>query len=110
MSSSTTAPPAPAPTDGAGGREQAPQRRSRLVGALVVGLLSLALVRALFLEPVVVPTSSMAPPTEPGDPLLVRHGLGVGDPEAGDVVLVHAPNGQLMVKRVVALGGQRVGI
>jgi len=80
------------------------------VGVVVLGILALAVARALFLEPVVVPTASMSPTIRPGDHLLVRHGLGVGTPVAGDVVLVHAPTGQLMVKRVVALGGQRVGI
>ena len=113
MSPSTTTAPAPVPTDGAAAGEPGQpvqRRRPRLVGVLVLGLLALALTRALFLEPVVVPTSSMSPTIEPGEHLLVRHGLGVGDPEVGDVVLVQAPNGQLMVKRLVATGGQRVGI
>jgi signal peptidase I len=111
MSSSTTAAPAPAPTSAPGesGRT-AERRRSRLLGGVLVAALALALVRALLIEPVVVPTDSMAPTIQPGDHLLVRHGLAVGDPQPGDVVLVDAPTGQLMVKRVVAVGGQRVGI
>src|SRR5215213_7225387 len=112
MSPSTTTAPAPVHTDGAAAAEPGlavQRRRPRLVGVLVLGLLALAVVRALLLEPVVVPTSSMSPTIQPGEHLLVRHGLGVGDPVAGDVVLVQAPNGQLMVKRLVATGGQRVG-
>ena len=104
MSSSTTAAPAPAPTSAPGesGRT-AERRRSRLLGGVLVAALALGRVRALLIEPVVVPTDSMAPTIQPGDHLLVRHGLGVGDPEPGDVVLVDAPTGQLMVKRVVAV-------
>jgi signal peptidase I len=109
MSSSTTMTPAPAPTTGEPG-QAAKSRRPGLVGVVVLGVLAVALVRALLLEPVVVPTASMSPTIQPGDHLLVRHGLGAGDPVVGDVVLVQAPTGQLMVKRVVAVGGQRVGI
>jgi signal peptidase I len=110
MTSSATT-PAPAPSvDAAGTPGTAERRGSRLLGLLVLGILAAALVRALVLEPVVVPTDSMAPTIEPGEHLVVRHGLGVGDPVAGDVVLLEAPTGQLMVKRVVAVGGQRVGI
>src|SRR3954453_22254774 len=113
-SNSTTAPPAaPVPTDGAAAGEPGQSVQGRppgLFGVVVLGILALAVARALFLESVVVPTASMSPTIRPGDHLLVRHGLGVGTPVAGDVVLVHAPTGQLMVKRVVALGGQRVGI
>ena len=112
MSLSTTGTPAPAPTASAAGAPgQAPERRgSRILGIVVLVILALALTRALFLEPVVVPTDSMSPTIHPGDHLLVRHGLGLGDPVAGDVVMIQAPTGQLMVKRVVAVGGQRVGI
>ncbi len=84
--------------------------RSRLLGVVVLGVFALAVLRVLGLEPVVVPTASMAPTIEPGEHLAVRHGLFTGDPEAGDVVLFEAPDGQLMVKRVVAVGGESVGI
>jgi signal peptidase I len=107
--SSTTMPPAPAPTTGDPG-QPATSRRPGLVGVVVLGVLAVALVRALLLEPVVVPTASMSPTIQPGEHLVVRHGLGLGNPVAGDVVLVEAPDGELMVKRVVAVGGQRVGI
>jgi len=111
MSSSTTTAPAPAAASTPGESGQtAERRRSRLLGGVLVAALALGLIRALLLEPVVVPTDSRAPTIQPGEHLLVRHGLGVGDPEAGDIVMVDAPTGQLMVKRVVALGGQRVGI
>lgn len=113
MSSSIATSSAPAPTTHAVAGEPEPavgRRGSRLWGVVVLGIVAVALVGALLLEPVVVPTASMSPTIEPGEHLAVRHGLGVGDPVAGDVVLVEAPDGELMVKRVVALGGQRVGI
>jgi len=112
MSSSATTTPPSAPAVHTAGTPGTPAQRrgSRLLGVLVLGIMAVALVRALVLEPVVVPTDSMAPTIQPGEHLLVHHGLGVGDPVAGDVVLLEAPTGQLMVKRVVAVGGQRVGI
>jgi signal peptidase I len=112
MSSSTTTSPARTPvTRTTGDPDHAVERRgSRLWGVVVLGIVAVALVRALLLEPVVVPTASMSPTIQPGEHLVVRHGLGLGNPVAGDVVLVEAPDGELMVKRVVAVGGQRVGI
>jgi signal peptidase I len=54
-------------------------------------------------------SDSMTPAIDPGDLLLVRD--RGGPPERRDVVTVPDPDGgQLLVKRVVAVGGDSVGI
>lgn len=53
----------------------------------------------------------MEPTYRPGDHLLVRT-WGVGDsaPARGSVVVVEAPDGSELVKRVAAVAGEEVGI
>jgi signal peptidase I len=65
------------------------------------------------LEAFRVPTSSMAPTIEPGDRILVdKLAILHGDPRRGDVVVFRDPagSGRAYVKRVLAVGGDRVEI
>lgn len=75
-----------------------------------VALLALvALVRLFVLSPVEVLSDSMAPSLQRGDVALVRHRTQA--PAAGEVVTFRSPlDGTLTIKRVVAVGGQRVGM
>ena len=71
------------------------------VAGSVAGLLPVQLMR--------VDSGSMAPTLSTGDLLLVRRGAGPVDRR--DVVVVPRPGaGTLLVKRVVAIGGDRVGL
>ncbi len=79
------------------------------LGACFVVLLG---VRAWVLEPVRVDSDSMEPGLKPGQLVLAdKLSLRFDEPSAGDVVLAREPgSGQLVVKRVVAVGGDTVGI
>jgi signal peptidase I len=79
-------------------------------GALAIALA--ALLVAFVAEPFGVPTASMAPTVRPGDHVIVdKLAYRFGDPRRGDLIVFHAPgSGELMLKRVVALGGDRVAI
>jgi signal peptidase I len=97
------------------GRDAAPARRRRpgllLIALAVVGVLLLA--RALVAEPFSIPSHSMAPAIAQGDHVLVDKLAyrGGGVPSAGDVVAFEAARtGEVMLKRVVARGGQTVEI
>ena len=70
------------------------------------------LLRAFVAEPLAVPTGSMAPTLRPGDHVLANKlAYRLGEPRRGDLVVFHPPvPGGLMLKRIVALGGDRVGI
>jgi signal peptidase I len=87
--------------------------RGRAGGALVLlGLAGAVLTLRVVAEPMRVSSGSMAPTYREGDEVLVQK---IGDrssaPHRGDVIAFHQPGtGALMVKRVVALAGQRVGI
>ncbi|HEX2074124.1 MAG TPA: signal peptidase I, partial [Geodermatophilus sp.] len=96
-----------------GGRGGPVWRRARAVGlgALVtLVLLAAASVAGLLpLQVMRVDSGSMAPTIEAGDLLLVDHRQG--PVHRGDVVAVENPaGGGLLVKRVVGVGGDRVGI
>jgi signal peptidase I len=66
--------------------------------------------RAWVAEPLVVRTSSMSPTLEPGDRVLTwKLGAGQATWHRGDVVSFRH-DGQIWVKRVVALGGDLVGL
>ena len=68
---------------------------------LVSGVLPLQAIR--------IPTDSMTPTISPGDHLLLDK-RDVAGPAVGDVVVVHDPLGDgLIVKRVVAVGGDTIG-
>jgi signal peptidase I len=79
-------------------------------GLVVLALLAVVLVTAL--EPLRVTSRSMSPTLGTGDQVLVDKLTGRWRPPAvGDVVVFRDPVGDaLVVKRVVALAGQTVGI
>ncbi|WP_445259053.1 signal peptidase I [Nocardioides aurantiacus] len=80
---------------------------------LVLVLVALVLVASPTLaEPMKVASDSMAPTYSAGDEVLVvKVGVRSHRPRRGDVVVLRAPgSGELVVKRVVALGGESVGI
>jgi signal peptidase I len=101
---------APAGPAALAGPAQLPRRRAR-PDAVVVAAVAVALlvaVRLFVAEPVRVPTASMQPALNPGDHVLVAK---LSAPRRGDLVVFTAPrDGTLMVKRIAAVGGDRVGI
>ncbi len=88
------------------------RKPSRTTPTLLV--LGMALLAGAFLvvEPMRVSSASMSPAYGPQDEVLVaKVGLRARDPRRGDVIVVRAPPaGDLMIKRVAALGGDRVAI
>ncbi|HST64123.1 MAG TPA: signal peptidase I [Mycobacteriales bacterium] len=82
--------------------------RSRRVALLAAAALVLVLVRVFVVAPLRVDGDSMAPTLRSGDVAVVRK---FGAPHTGQVVVLTDPqDGSLVVKRVVALGGQTVEI
>jgi signal peptidase I len=63
-------------------------------------------------EPMAVPTASMTPTLRPGDSVLVdKLAYRLGEPRRRDLVVFRRPaSGELMLKRIVGLGGDRVGL
>ena len=111
MSSAPAAPAAAAeqPVRPEEGTTRSERRRNAplVLGALAV-LLLLA-IRVFVAEPFRIPSESMAPVLEPGDQALVTK-IG-GAPHRGDLVAFHAPRtGEVLLKRVVAVGGDTVGL
>jgi signal peptidase I len=105
---SAAAPAAAAPGTAEASAPNERRRNAPLVLG-VVAVLALFAVRAFVAEPFKIPSESMAPVLEPGDQALVTK-LG-GAPERGDLVAFHAPRtGEVTLKRVVAVGGDSVGI
>ena len=81
--------------------------------AVVAGAIVLLLgVRAFVAEPIGVPSASMAPTLRPGDSVLVNKlAYRFGDPRRRDLVVLRRPrSGELMLKRIVGVGGDRVGV
>jgi signal peptidase I len=89
-----------------------PLGRHAVAGLLIGTIVLLVVVRGLVAEPLGVPTGSMTPTLDPGDHVLANKlAYRFGDPRRGDLVVFHAPAaGGLMLKRIVALAGDRVGI
>jgi signal peptidase I len=89
-----------------------PRRRPRrgLVLLVAVGLLIAAL--TLVAEPVRVASGSMSPTYQAGDEVLVDKATHRSDhPQRDDVIVFTSPgSGELMIKRVAALAGDRVGL
>jgi len=106
----TAAPPATAAAASEPEEVTRSERRSNAPLVLgVVAVLALIALRAFVAEPFRIPSESMAPVLQPGDRALVTK-LG-GTPGRGDLVAFHAPRtGEVLLKRVVAVGGDRVGI
>jgi signal peptidase I len=84
-------------------------RRVLWFGAVIVALL---LIRGFFLEPVRVHSDSMMPTLPSGAVVLIdKVTFHARDPHRGDVVVAEDPRtGESIVKRVVAVGGDSVGI
>ncbi len=82
--------------------------RARRISVVV----TLAVIAAVAVEPVRVPTGSMAPTLAAGDQLVVdKIGHRLSAPDRGDLVVFRAPNSaDLMVKRLVAAAGDTVGL
>jgi signal peptidase I len=82
--------------------------------AVGVALLALLIVTRIFVaEPFRIPSESMEPTLAPGDQALVDKLAyrGSATPHRGDLVAFHAPRtGDVLLKRVVAVGGDTVGI
>jgi signal peptidase I len=112
-----TAAPAPGADAGhpSGEADRARRHRRRdavLVALLAVVLLGWLVVRPLVAEPFGIPSASMAPTLHAGDHVIVDK-LAYRDalPARGDLVVFDAPGtGDVTLKRVVAVPGDRVGI
>ncbi|MFC5569812.1 signal peptidase I [Lysobacter yangpyeongensis] len=104
-----------------------PSRRSRIIGearsiALMLALLAVA--RTSFANHYTVPSGSMENTLKPGDHVIVdmsAYGLRVpftdivlverGHPQRGDIAVFRSPvDGTRLIKRVVAVGGDRVSV
>jgi signal peptidase I len=84
--------------------------RSLALAVLVaaIPLSALGAVRSSVADLFYVPSDSMAPTLRPGDTILVSR---IGrDPARGDLVVFRGPAGRLLVKRVAAVGGDRVAL
>jgi signal peptidase I len=89
----------------------APRRgRRAALAALALAVGALLLVgRALVAEPFRIPSGSMEPTLHPGDSVLVTKLAFT--PRRRQLVVFHRPgSGEIMVKRVVAVGGDTVGL
>jgi len=77
-----------------------------------VALVVLVAARLVVAEPFGIPSDSMAPTLQRGDHVLVdKLAYRGGAPARGDLAVFEAPRtGEIMLKRVVAVGGQTVGI
>jgi signal peptidase I len=102
----------PATAGGASEPEEVTRSERRRNAPLVLGVvavLALIAIRVFVAEPFRIPSESMAPALQPGDQALVTK-IG-GAPGRGDLVAFHAPRtGEIMLKRVVAVGGDTVGL
>lgn len=90
-----------------------PRRRRARLGSAAAVLVVLAVALAVLVsEPFTVRSSSMTPTLHTGDQILAeRLTPRFGRLERGDLVVFRAPASRaLMVKRVVALAGDRVGL
>lgn len=88
-------------------RRRALRTTRSLILLTIFGLL--ALFFALNFRIVVVTGPSMEPTYKSGDRLLMTTAYWLfGDIQRGDVVVIIRPNGELLIKRVVAFAGERV--
>ena len=87
-------------------------RRTTLLAVVVLAAGGLLVLRGAVAEPFRIPSDSMAPTLERGDHVLVdKRAYDREAPRPGDLAVFRAPRGGgVMLKRVVAVGGQTVGI
>ena len=86
---------------------------SWLVGTLALGVVAAVLLRVFVVGAYYVPSGSMLETIHEGDLILgEKVSLAFRDPEPGDVVTFDSPleEGETLVKRVVAVGGQTVDL
>lgn len=98
--------------------EEAVMSRRRKIGyfvlevasGLVIAFICIAVLFSFFFRPVGVRGNSMEKTLQDGDWLLVR--TWYSEPDYGDIVVVSQPNefNESLVKRVIAVGGQKVDI
>jgi len=93
-------------------RSPALTRARALTGLLVLAVVALVLLRGFVLEPFRIPSDSMAPTLKSGDQVLVdKRAYRDDGPRRGDLAVFRAPRtGEILLKRVVAVGGDTVGI
>ena len=88
--------------------------RRRHPSATLVGIALFAVLIALRVfvaEPFKIPSESMEPTLKPGDQALVEKVAGRAAPHRGELVAFHQPGtGAILLKRVVAVGGDTVGL
>lgn len=85
------------------------RKRGLIAGAIGVGVLTAAALRGV-LRRFAIEEASMAPALEPGDWIVAKR--RTGDLERGDIVVFADPadTGMNLVKRVIGLGGESIGI
>jgi signal peptidase I len=104
----------------AGSADAQPEARAdkgvlrRLPLGLVLAVVAvLVLAKTFVAEPMRIPSDSMKPTLLPGDQVLVDKLAyrGGGMPHRGDLAVFHDPRtGEILLKRVVAVAGDRVGL
>jgi signal peptidase I len=102
----------PAPTGTTAHAPQAARVPVRVIASALVGLVVVVVLLVTAVEPLRVSSQSMTPTLTAGDQVLVDKLTGRWRaPAVGDVVVFRDPVGDaLVVKRVVALAGQTVGL
>jgi signal peptidase I len=92
------------------GNAARPRRRPSLLTVGLALIVLIVVVRIFVAEPFRIPSQSMEPTLRPGDQALVWK-VGATSPDRGDLVAFHAPRtGEILLKRVVAVGGDTVGL
>lgn len=108
----TTAEPARGGNAEAGRAVRPPRRRGALRAVWPLAVLAVLVVVTLMFvaEPVKISSDSMAPTYRVGDQVIVAK-VGSHQPQRRDVIAFHLPgSSDLLVKRVVGVGGDSVGI
>ena len=87
-------------------------RRPRWLIVAIALVVLFFVVRFFVAEPVLTDGDSMAPTLRDGDALVIQKvSYWFADPTVGEIVVVSAPDtGESVVKRVVAVGGDSIGI
>jgi signal peptidase I len=70
-------------------------------------------ITTFIIQPFIVPTGSMIPTVQPNDRLIVaKYAYSIGDAQRGDVIVFRNwdPNGPDLLKRVIGLPGETVGM